>query len=202
MVVRHPDHDIDLCAIFFGPILNQSIERGTPLFFKSANYLQIPTAADWERFDSIEDVLMIGCPRGIYDEFNNLPIVRRGITATPLGKRYNGRDEFMVDMACFPGSSGSPVYMVSQNWFDRETGASTFGLRFFLLGVLYSGPTITSEGRIVFSQHPRLEVAAMMHLGQVIRSTAVLSIEEEVLRRTGNRRGEIPTPTPPQANLR
>lgn len=188
-VVHHPNPEVDLCALPFGPIQNQALSAGSPLFMKSIRSDSVPNEKQWLDFDSIEEVVMIGCPRGIYDEVNNLPIVRRGITATPLHKRYGGRDEFMVDMACFPGSSGSPVYMMSRGHMDRATGTYMMGSgRFFFLGVLYAGPLITNEGQVVLSSQPRVEVAAMMHLGQVIRSSAVLQLEDELLRRFGLQR--------------
>lgn len=52
---------------------------------------------------------MVGYPDGIWDEFNNQPIVRRGITATHPKNDFNGKGEFLIDAVCFPGSSGSPV---------------------------------------------------------------------------------------------
>lgn len=190
-MIPHPDPSIDLCAIFFGPVLNEALRADTPLFIKTTAADSVPDEAQWNEFDSIEDIVMVGYPRGIYDEFNNLPIVRRGITATPLGKCYNGRDEFMVDIACFPGSSGSPVFLMQRQWFDRKNNTNVMaGQRFFLLGVLYSGPLITNEGTVILSQQPKVEVAAMMHLGQVIRSSALLTLEEEVLRRTGEKRAK------------
>ena len=180
----HPDPDVDLCAVAFGGVANLAEKRGTPLFYIAISADNLPRADDWERFDSIEEVVMIGCPRGIYDEFNNLPIARRGITATPLSKRYNGRDEFMVDMACFPGSSGSPVFLLNHGGhFDREKNSFMIGEgRFFFVGILYAGPLITNSGQIVLSQQPRVEVAAMMHLGQVLRSTALQDLDAHVLR--------------------
>jgi hypothetical protein len=181
-VIPHPDPNVDLCGIHFGPVLNEAAAAGAPLFHKSVQARDVPMDAVWSRFDSIEDVFMVGYPRGIYDTHNNLPIVRRGITATPLGRRFEGRDEFMVDMACFPGSSGSPVFMMSTSHIDREARAHVIGGRFFFLGVLYGGPIITNEGQIVLSQQPRVQVAAMMHLGQVIRSSALLTLEEELRR--------------------
>lgn len=184
---QHPDPKVDLCAIAFGPILNQALEAGKPLFFKSLQAENIPTKDDWEKFDSIEQIVMIGCPRGIYDEFNNLPIARRGITATPLSKHYGGREEFMVDIACFPGSSGSPIFLMDLGGhFDRTKNSFLLGEgRFFFVGILYAGPLITNEGEIVLSKQPRVEVAAMMHLGQAIRSSALQELDAEVRKRWG-----------------
>ena len=47
----------------------------------------------------------------LIDEVNNKPVVRKGITATDIRLDYNGRKEFLIDAACFHGSSGSPVFL-------------------------------------------------------------------------------------------
>lgn len=184
-VVHHPAADVDLCALIFGPILNMAHEAGTPLFFRSVDPSLIPAEEEWEFFDAIEDVTMIGCPRGISDEANNLPIVRRGITASALSKKYNGKDEFMVDMACFPGSSGSPIFLYDRSgYFDRKNNSYMIGgTRLKLVGILYAGPLVTNDGRIVLGQVPRVAVDSMMHLGNALRSTAILAIQEEIFRR-------------------
>lgn len=143
----------------------------------------IPDDSQWNNFDAIEDVIMIGCPRGIFDEANNLPIVRKGTTASALSKRYNGRSKFMVDMACFPGSSGSPVFLNQSNYYDKINNAMVMGMRFFFLGVMYAGPTFTAVGQIALGQQPRIEVAGMMHLGQVIRSSEIVPLENELRKR-------------------
>jgi len=44
---------------------------------------------------------MIGYPSGLWDTKNNLPIVRKGITATTPYFDYNGKREFLVDIAAF-----------------------------------------------------------------------------------------------------
>jgi len=183
-VVMHPDPAVDLCAINFVGIIERAISQGTPVFYKTFKNQNVPTDSEWEKFDSIEDVLMIGCPQGIYDTLNNIPIVRRGITATPLGNRYCGRDEFMVDIACFPGSSGSPVVQVVRGYMDRDKNTFIMdAVRFHFLGILYAGPTITSSGEIVLSHRPKIEVTSMMHLGHVIRSSALGGMDGEIIRR-------------------
>jgi hypothetical protein len=183
-VVFHPDKDVDLCALMFGPILHQANETGTPLFFRHLDPSLIPTNEEWEYFDAIEDVTMIGCPRGISDEANNLPIVRRGITASALSKRYNGKDEFMVDMACFPGSSGSPIFLYDRNGYhDRKTNSYLVGAsRIKLIGILYAGPLVTNDGRIILGQAPKITVNSMMHLGNALRASALHVIKAEIQR--------------------
>jgi hypothetical protein len=177
-VVQHPD--ADLCALPIIHILADMHQRGKPLFFVSTTNEIIPTEEQWENFDSIEEVVMVGCPNGLFDRVNNTPIVRRGITATPLSKRFQGQDEFMIDMACFPGSSGSPVFVYNQlGSFDRKSNVINMGSsRLHLVGILHAGPLFNNRGQIVLSKTPSFQVATMMHLGQVIRSTALFKIEE------------------------
>lgn len=67
-VLLHPDPDVDLCAIPFGPILNQAEAQGTPLFYSGLDFSLVPKDEDWQYFDALEEVVMIGCPRGIFDD--------------------------------------------------------------------------------------------------------------------------------------
>lgn len=56
-----------------------------------------------------DDVLVIGYPKGFYDEKNVFPIVKSGIIATRWGVGFNGKPIFLIDAKLFPGSSGSIV---------------------------------------------------------------------------------------------
>lgn len=179
--VTHDDSDIDLCAVPISDLMRQASEAGTPFFAQWLDVGLIPCDEDWDYFDAIEDVTMIGCPNGISDEVNNLPVARRGITASPLSKRYNGKNEFLVDMACFPGSSGSPIFIYDRNGFlDRRENTYKLGQqRIILVGVLYAGPQITNTGQLVLNKSPQVFVSAMMHLGNAIRSSALKELDAQ-----------------------
>ncbi|GGB85267.1 S1 family peptidase [Glycocaulis alkaliphilus] len=187
IIINHPDPNVDLCAVPITGILSDAKKKGTPLFVRFLDLSLIPAQDDWQYFDALEEVLMIGCPNGIYDKHNNLPIIRRGITATPVGKRYEGRDEFMVDMACFPGSSGSPIFLYNQSgYFSRKENATLMGAaRLHIIGVLYAGPLITNEGSVILSKAPRFSVGSMMHLGNAIRSSELHVLDAEIKRLAG-----------------
>ncbi|MNJ23906.1 hypothetical protein D3C77_183040 [compost metagenome] len=178
--VDHPNAEIDLCAFVLTEKLDDADQEGLSIFYGSLTKDLIPSKEEWDSFDAIEDVTMIGYPRGISDEVNNFPIARNGITASSLTRDYNGRKEFVVDMACFPGSSGSPVFLLDRNGYrDKQTGDYHYGgTRLRFVGILYSGPTITHKGEIILATQPSVEVAAMMHLGNVIKSSELTELEE------------------------
>jgi hypothetical protein len=182
--ITHPDAEIDLCALPIASQLVNAEASGKPFFYQHIDFSIVPDEADWDKFDAIEDVVMIGCPNGIYDEVNNLPLVRRGITASPLGKKFNGKNEFLIDLACFPGSSGSPVFIFdSSGFFDKRSGSVQFdSQRLILIGVLYAGPVVSNSGEIMLGHSPRVVVQSMMHLGCVIRSSELLKIDQEFRR--------------------
>ncbi|PWJ79784.1 trypsin-like peptidase [Pseudaminobacter salicylatoxidans] len=177
--IGHPDPTIDLAVISITDLHRQTAGAKELPFYITLSRDIIPSVEAWAEFDAIEEVTMVGCPNGLFDEANNLPIIRRGITATHPAKNYQGRDEFMVDLACFPGSSGSPVFLYSTGAnFDRATGGYALGnIRLLLMGILYAGPTINQRGEIVLARQPAVSVAAMMHLGTVIKSTHLLAFD-------------------------
>jgi hypothetical protein len=174
-LILHPVAETDLCAILLGPLLERSNQTQHPIYYSGVGQSNFPT--NWNHFDALEEVLMVGCPNGIIDEVNKLPIFRRGHTATSLVKNYNGKAEFMIDMACFPGSSGSPVFILNEGSYETPNGGGlSIGTRFNFVGVLYAGPYVSNNGTITFANQPNINVNTMMHLGSVIKATELLRI--------------------------
>lgn len=61
----------------------------------------------------------------------------------------------LVDMACFPGSSGSPIYILNEESYGDKHGNTYFGTsRLMLLGVLFAGPQYNAQGDIVVKTIP------------------------------------------------
>ena len=178
-IINHPDIDVDLCAVTISGIYAYSEQTGRKLFYVPLDASHLPTTEEWGELDAFEEVLMIGCPNGLFDEVNALPILRRGTTASHPAFLYNGKHQFVIDAACFPGSSGSPVLLYSSpSYYDKKKGAVTIGMRVKLLGILFAGPTINQQGKIILATTPKVETAAMMHLGYVIRSSRLLELDE------------------------
>ncbi len=179
----HPDPEVDLCAVAIQRVINQARRDGKELFYRAYDLDWVPPERKWKLFDVIEDITMPGYPRGISDEVNNLPLVRRGITATSVYNDYNGKAEFMVDIACFPGSSGSPVILHNDGGMMRKTDDSPLESLVFLLGILYAGPQITASGQVVLAQPPEIYTQTTMHLGVAIRSSELWPLDEVIRRR-------------------
>lgn len=183
--IKHPDPNIDLCAMPIAPLLNLANEQDKRMFFISLNEDLIPSDKELGELNSMEEIIMIGYPNGIWDAANNMPIVRKGITATHPKFNYNGSHEFMIDAACFPGSSGSPVFLYNFGSYTTKQGGTVIGSRIKLLGILYAGPQHTATGELEVVEVPTknkpISVSRIPNnLGNVIKSKKVLELEPEI----------------------
>ena len=151
--IGHPDPDVDLAMVPIQPLLEHLSGLGKRPFYINLAQGVIATPEMLATLSPIEDVTMIGYPNGLWDELNNLPIVRRGITATSAAGEYQGKKQFLIDAACFPGSSGSPVFIFNQGSFSDGSlggngGGISLGTRLMLIGVLFAGHVHTAVGEI------------------------------------------------------
>ncbi|MGD6874211.1 S1 family peptidase [Sutcliffiella horikoshii] len=177
--IYHPDPNVDLCIIPIAEAVQTASQKGKNLFYIALDKNLIPTVEQMEQLGAIEEVNMIGYPNGLWDQVNNLPIIRKGITATHPKFNYNGKEEVVIDAACFPGSSGSPVIILNEGTY-RQGSTVHVGSRVLLLGTLYAGPQFTAKGEIVQMNIPSEGVFAvrqMMNLGYVIKAKKLLDFE-------------------------
>lgn len=186
-VIPHPDPSIDLTILPIDALLRQlEAEIGHSPFYTCLRFSDIPKPMQWECMDAVEDIIMIGYPNGIWDKRNNLPVFRRGITASHPIHNFNGKPEFMMDIACFPGSSGSPVILIKSGPLDPNMKDDfVIGAPWpYLVGILSSGPHYYQEGKVV--EIPTKQSVAitkqMINLGTAIKSSELLAFEN-VLRR-------------------
>jgi hypothetical protein len=184
--VPHPSPDVDLCCMPIAPLIRGAETRGKKPFFISLDPSIIAENATLGELDALEDIIMIGYPNGIWDSTNNRPIVRKGITATPVVDDYEGRSEFVIDAACFPGSSGSPVFLYNHGMFTGRDRTVRAGTRVYLLGVLYAGPQYTAQGTVrvvpVPTTNQLVSLSAIPNnLGYVIKANRVLDFESILL---------------------
>lgn len=145
--ILHPDSTVDLAILPIQPLLNAYAKNGKNLFFKAYQEDLIPNDLTKNNLEAIEDIIMIGYPFGLRDIKNDIPIVRKGITATPPYLDYNLKKEFLIDMAVFGGSSGSPVMIYNSTTYSTR-GALVMGSRLILLGINYATYTSNFEGKV------------------------------------------------------
>lgn len=179
-VIYHPDPDVDLCVIWLHRLIG-----AFPLLFNAEfdhaviNLANIPTEQDVEEMSAIESVVMVGYPIGLRDEVNNLPVARRGVTATPYVYDYAGKPDFMLDIACFHGSSGSPVYILDEGVYAGRNGLviSQGAARFFFLGVVKENRFETStthyQGAVEFD----VNVCDPINVALCVKSRELLAFE-------------------------
>lgn len=95
---------------------------------KPYNVRDAPSPAD--------GVVMVGYPEGLWDSDHNYPIVRSGTIATSPKLFYKGEQRFLIDIALYPGSSGSPIFE-AKSVTSRETGNPS--VQHFFLGMVNGG---------------------------------------------------------------
>ena len=186
-IISHPDPDVDLCAIPATLFVNAHIHMGQKPFYQLLSSNIIPSEEELKDLDSIEKITMIGYPEGLWDAKHNLPLVRTGITSTPVYVDHNGKQEFLIDAACYHGSSGSPVILLNNGSYTNKYGKTYLGAsRVYLLGILSQGPLETIYGEIEVKDHPEMKspiqakVKIPTNLGLVIKSARILELEEEI----------------------
>lgn len=72
-------------------------------------------------------------PQGMKGDPLGCPIIKSGITATPISKKYNDQEIFLTDILSFPGSSGSPIFI-------------KYNDSYILVGIHYASATTIDDG--------------------------------------------------------
>jgi hypothetical protein len=175
---NHPDPSVDLCAMLVSKVLNALHAKGERTFLRMfSDADQIETLGE-DNLDAIEQVMMVGYPAGIWDSVNNRPVTRVGYTASHPAVDFNGKKEFLVDVACFPGSSGSPIVLASPQARIARDGSTIAVNGVKLLGVLFAGPEHTVVGAISVVEIqsravPIAQTAIPMNLGFALKAIRV-----------------------------
>lgn len=183
--IRHP-HGLDLCALRIQDLLVEAKKQlGKVVFYRSLDSAIIPSDQAVGELGAIEDVVMVGYPIGLWDEYNNMPVLRRGITASHPALDFRGRAEGLIDAACFPGSSGSPVLIFNASVYSPRPDAVTMAPRVLLIGVLYGGPQFTAEGNVIVKEIPMrttpvAQTRLPVNLGFYIKAREILVLGDEL----------------------
>lgn len=180
--IKHPDDAVDLAIFPCGHILESLANQGRKVFWTGFDQTLIPTEDAILTLTPVEELLIVGYPIGIWDTQNNVPVFRRGITATAPYLNFSGKQEFLIDAAIFPGSSGSPVLLFNQGTCVGRDGGTHIGGRIELLGVNYAVATYTATGEIKIEQTPtemrpvpKLPIPS--NLGVCVKASRILEFE-------------------------
>lgn len=177
----HPDPNVDLCVMKFGPIYNNAKEKGINLNYQPLRISSIPDKETWDQMSGIEEVIMIGYPKGVWDSANNAPVIRQGLTATDPKLDYLNKKEFLVDIPVFPGSSGSPVLIYNRGAFVDFDDELKFGNRINLIGIAYGSIDFFQKGEIKIENIPteiESNVKMPLNLAVVIKAERLREIEK------------------------
>jgi len=176
-IINHPT--MDLCGVYLNPYLNyiqQSLNAKTDdsdvynIYYKCVEESMFVN----NEVHPIQDILVVGYPLNQYDKFNYTPMYRKGITASDPNLNYNNSPHFPIDCACFPGSSGSPVFIYSGEYNGK------------LLGILYETPYIRDHiESLVSTDEDRNNIYNYTrgNLGFVIKSNQLLIIKSILFKR-------------------
>lgn len=168
-IFRHPDPKVDLALIACEPLIDDIVNRGQKPYVMPLTAKNLPP--DWmvEKLTALTNVVMVGFPNGLMDTVNNLPISRRGTLSTHYFADYNGEKNFVVDIAAFGGSSGSPVFAHFEIKAPTKTGFNIGEGAAYFIGILHSGPTLSAQGQVISEPVPTsrqiTQTSLMMHLG-------------------------------------
>ena len=141
----HPKKSVDVATIDISVLLTERVmssDQYGPYYGVSSDQFSGKNNINVE---ASSDVLVVGYPRGFYDEVNLFPIVKSGIVASRWGANFQGQPYFLIDAKLFPGSSGSvvlskPIDVVvkdGQMMYSKEK-------QFAFLGI-YSGEPLMHE---------------------------------------------------------
>jgi S1-C subfamily serine protease len=147
-LILHPDPEVDLAIIAVSDLMTKAAADGRPIYAVGLDQGLVASEDALKDFQPIEEVLIIGYPDGLSDTKNNIPILRRGITATPAYMRFEGRRQFMIDAAIYNGSSGSPVFLYNNGAWSNREGQTQIGTRVSLLGIIWGVMTAPTEGEV------------------------------------------------------
>ena len=187
----HPDSEVDVAIMPIGSIIQQLSANNTEIFYRAVSNDIVPSSDTLDEIEAIEDVIIIGYPNGLYDTKHYLPIVRKGITATPVNIDFDERPQFIIDASIFPGSSGSPVFICNVGSFTKKGSNTLFaGKRVIFLGLVASVYTRSEFNKLELitiptQGVPMVKSSQMLDLGVVFKASCVVNAIELFLKQTG-----------------
>ncbi len=182
----HPKDEIDVAIIPLVPLVQQIKSMGADIFVMPIGDDLIPTDNIISELDALETITFIGYPNGLWDTKNFLPIIRRGITATPASMDFQGEKQFLIDASVFPGSSGSPVFILNIGMYTNKFGTTNVASRIIFLGIVASVFYREDLNKIQIMSQPTVDVPVavsrqMIDIGIVFKASTIVETIESYL---------------------
>ena len=116
--------------------------------------------------------------------------MRRGTTATPISIDFQGLKQFLIDASVFPGSSGSPVFILNIGMYTNKDGTTNVSSRLLFLGTVASVFFKQDVNEIKMITQPVVDrpVAIskqMIDLGIVFKAETVVETIQSFLSKNG-----------------
>jgi hypothetical protein len=185
-IIFHPTADLMIIAI--SETINTLTKTGRNPFTVRMEQSLIPTDDELKRLLPIEQIVTVGYPGQLWDNVHNLPLFHRGYTSTPSYIDFQGLKEFLIDVATWFGSRGSPVLLFNENgWADRNSNI-VIGSSVKLLGIVYGVAVQDVTGGVRIQAAPtQIVVPAQMsvptNLGACIMASRILEFEPLLIAR-------------------
>ena len=175
----------DLCFMYANSLIKEVYNKTQKsVFLAPISEKMINNSVELECLSMLEPVIMIGYPNGLWDEIHIFPLFRTGYTSYHPAYDLNKKGIGVVDMACYGGSSGSPIFIHSDyGYFDKNKGKRILKNRLMFLGVLQSGPVSNVEGEMIEEKFQNKQIPRMktlINLGYYIKGYELLEFKEYI----------------------
>lgn len=179
--------DKDICFCYVNPLFEEIKKQyQKEVFYVANDESLILSEEELKKLSALEELVMIGYPIGLWDEAHNYPIFRKGFTASHPAVDFNQNGIGLVDMACFPGSSGSPIYILNEGGYRDKKGNTYLGQsRVILIGYLFAGPQYSASGALTIETIPTKQnivsvTPVMVNLGYYVKANEILTFRVKI----------------------
>ena len=168
LVKFHQDPAVDVALINIAELLTSRVmvDQGylPPRFLSSENF----AGKNEIEVEASSDVLVVGYPRGFYDQVNLFPIIKSGIIATRWGVGFQGQPYFLIDAKLFPGSSGSVVISKPTDFLVKDGKIMTnTEKQFAFLGIFSGEPRLQEQpvtiGELTITQNSGFDLGIVWY---------------------------------------
>lgn len=146
----HQDRDVDVCVIKVLDLITERIKNGKKYMQWYAVSEEQLSGNNNISVEVADDAVVVGYPRGFYDNVHLYPILKSGIIASRWGVPFQGKPYFLIDAKLFPGSSGSIVVSKPQQIAIVDGKLMCAKEKQFAFLGIYSGEPFLQENPIEF----------------------------------------------------